>query len=222
MRVCRKCKIEKPFSEYYKAACNKDGYKNTCKICENFQAKLYKREYYKIPENRLRMNKVDNISRIRRKLNNPIEFINKKKISDTKYYRLNKDKIDLQKKEYRARTKDARNTYIRKWQKEQNETNIQFKLARMLRSRVRAALKNNKKSGSAVKDLGCSLKFLKDYLENKFKKGMTWDNHGKWHLDHIKPLIKFDLLDRREFLEAIHYTNLQPLWAKENMSKGGF
>lgn len=222
MRICRNCKKAKGILEFGKCKKYKDGINTLCKVCNAEYISEYKKKYYSIDENRLKMNKVDNASKILRKLSNPIKFRNKKKIENSKYYRLNKDKIDLQKKEYRARTKTARNAYIREWQKEQNETNIQFKLSRMLRSRIRAALKNNKKQGSAVKDLGCSLIFLKDYIENKFKSGMDWNNHGKWHLDHIRPLIKFDLSNKEEFLEAIHYSNLQPLWAKENMSKGGF
>ena len=90
----------------------------------------------------------------------------------------------------------------------------------MLRNRVKAALKHNYKSGSAVKDLGCSIADLKIFVENKFKDGMNWDNYGIWHLDHIKPLSAYDLSDRKQFLEVCHYTNLQPMWGKDNQSKG--
>ena len=84
------------------------------------------------------------------------------------------------------------------------------------------ALKGNYKNGSAVKDLGCSIDELKTYLESKFQLGMTWDNWSKdgWHIDHIKPLSSFDLTDKKQLLEACHYTNLQPLWATDNLSKG--
>lgn len=76
-----------------------------------------------------------------------------------------------------------------------NRNDIQHKLKRNLRSRVRSALKNNQKTGSAIKDLGCSVEFLKEYLESKFRPGMSWDNYGPngWHIDHIKPLGSFDL-----------------------------
>ena len=84
------------------------------------------------------------------------------------------------------------------------------------------AIKSNQKAGSAVRDLGCSIKEFKACIESKFQHGMTWDNHGfhGWHLDHIIPLSKFDLTDREEFLKACHYTNIQPLWAYDNLSKG--
>jgi hypothetical protein len=62
--------------------------------------------------------------------------------------------------------------------------------------------------------------FLKGYLAGKFKDGMTWENHGEWHIDHIKPCASFNLLDEGEQKKCFHYTNLQPLWASENLSKG--
>jgi hypothetical protein len=97
-----------------------------------------------------------------------------------------------------------------------------FKLSRNLRTRLKDAIKNNQKSGSAVRDLGCTIPELKLYLESKFQSGMSWDNWSKtgWHIDHIRPLSSFNLTNRKEFLQACHYTNLQPLWAEENIRKG--
>lgn len=86
------------------------------------------------------------------------------------------------------------------------------KLTLNLRNRLRAAIKNGQKKGSAIRDLGCTIEFLKQYLEAKFYDGMTWGNYGKlWELDHIKALWKFDLTNRKQLLKAVHYTNLQPL-----------
>lgn len=83
------------------------------------------------------------------------------------------------------------------------------------------ALKGGQKSGSTVRDLGCTVAELVVKLEALFAPGMTWANHGTdWHIDHIKPLALFDLTIRSEFLQACHFSNLQPLWAFENMSKG--
>ena len=95
-------------------------------------------------------------------------------------------------------------------------------LAANLRKRLRLAIIGNFKAGSAVNDLGCTINDLKAYLETQFSPEMTWDNWSidGWHLDHIKPLASFDLTDREQFLEACHYSNLQPLWAQENLSKG--
>lgn len=124
-------------------------------------------------------------------------FKNKKKKReyDFQYYRKNKEKI------------------IKRKVKKYNDDEI-TKIKHNLRCRLRDALKKEYKSGSFVRDLGCSIPKLIKYLESKFKEGMNWKNYGSkgWHIDHIKPLSSFDLTDRKQFLEACHYTNLQPLW----------
>jgi hypothetical protein len=102
------------------------------------------------------------------------------------------------------------------------KTNVQFKLSNRLRQRINFALRKCYKSGSAVRDLGCSIPELKIWLENKFQPGMDWDNWSLfgWHIDHKIPLKNFDLTNREQFLQAVHYTNLQPMWAEENLKKG--
>lgn len=95
-----------------------------------------------------------------------------------------------------------------------------FKLALLLRTRLRSAIKNRSKSGSAVDLLGCTIPELITHFETLFTTGMTWDNHGKWHIDHIQPLASFNLEDPQQLAIACHYSNLQPLWAADNMSKG--
>lgn len=98
-----------------------------------------------------------------------------------------------------------------------------FKLERNLRSRLYSALKskNAKKSTKTLDLIGCSTSFLMGYLEAKFTEGMTWEKYGEFHIDHIKPCSKFNLLDEEEQKKCFHYTNLQPLWAKDNLIKGG-
>lgn len=68
--------------------------------------------------------------------------------------------------------------------------------------------------------LGTTISEVRNHLENQFRDGMTWENHGEWHIDHRRPLASFNLLEKEEQKKAFHYTNLQPLWAKENLSKG--
>jgi hypothetical protein len=112
--------------------------------------------------------------------------------------------------------------YQKKYQNEYQKKylcDIQHKIASSLRSRLWNVLSGRVKVGSAVRDLGCSIIELKIYLESKFKSGMTWENYGKWHIDHIYPLSKVDLTDREQLLRVCHYTNLQPLWAEENLRK---
>lgn len=118
-------------------------------------------------------------------------------------------------------SKEYRKTHLKKKQVVKNQT-IGHKLKRNLRTRLYGALKGNYKAGSAVSDLGCTIEELKKHLEYQFKPGMDWNNWSKdgWHIDHVKPLASFDLTDSIQFKEACHYTNLQPLWAFENLRKG--
>ena len=108
------------------------------------------------------------------------------------------------------------------YEKNRKLTDPEFKIMKTLRSRLGTALKtqNSNKYNNTIDLLGCSVSFLKDYLEAKFKDGMTWNNHGEWHIDHIKPCASFNLLQEEEQKKCFHYTNLQPLWAAENLSKG--
>jgi len=137
------------------------------------------------------------------------------------YNELNKDKIKKQRQEYYQRNKRKILDYNQSYHENKLKSNTQYRLAYILRCRLRTALNKKYKAGHAVKDIGCSIEELKSYLESKFLPGMTWDNHTQngWHIDHIKPLSMFDLTDRVQFLQACHYTNLQPLWAHDNLTK---
>jgi hypothetical protein len=146
-----------------------------------------------------------------------------------KYYESNKEKCLQYASKYRRANNEKIKSYFKvnrrylSIQKKINyQTNPNFKLQIILRSRVYSVLKRGAKVGSAVNDLGCSVEELRIHLETQFQPGMTWDNHGRdgWHIDHIRPLSAFDLSDPEQFKEACHYTNLQPLWAKDNLSKG--
>ncbi len=113
--------------------------------------------------------------------------------------------------------------YCRNHNGNRRKTDIRFRLSSNLRSRLKIALKCNYKRGSAVRDLGCSIDFFKQYMESLFTVGMSWDNYGqglgRWSIDHIIPLSRVDLTDREQLLKVCHYTNLQPLWDMENKSK---
>jgi hypothetical protein len=111
--------------------------------------------------------------------------------------------------------------YYKKYQRVRRGNDIRFKLACSLRRRLWNALRRGFKSGSAIRDLGCSIDELKLHLEKQFHPGMTWDNYGKiWTIDHKIPLAYFDLTNRQELKLAVHFSNIQPLWAKENIKKG--
>lgn len=91
-----------------------------------------------------------------------------------------------------------------------------------LGTRLYAAIKNNngKKDFSVNELVGCDMPTLKRHLESKFSDGMTWDNYGSvWHVDHIVPCAVFDLSEAEQARECFHFTNLQPMFAEENMRK---
>jgi hypothetical protein len=140
------------------------------------------------------------------------------KMKRREYYQKHKEEFKSYAKNYNKNHKEERNIYYNN----RIKTDINFKLSCGLRCRLNKALRGNQKSGSAVQDLGCSIPEFKLYLKSKWKDGMNWDNYGfyGWHIDHIIPLDFYDLQNREEFLKACHYTNLQPLWAEENITKG--
>jgi len=112
---------------------------------------------------------------------------------------------------------------VNSYHKSRYFNDLQFRLASRLRGRLSDALRIGKKEkvGSHIRFLGCSLEELKTHLQNQFKEGMSWDNYGKngWHIDHKQPLSRFDLTNDSQLVKLCHFTNLQPLWAKDNIIK---
>jgi hypothetical protein len=138
-----------------------------------------------------------------------------------KYAKENSDKIAKYQKEYREKNKNKLTKQHTERCKYRRKTDIQFRLIRGLRDRIKDALKGKYKAGSIIKSLGCTVEELKHHLESQWEEGMTWDNWtiDGWHIDHVIPLSSFDLTDPDQFKKACHYTNLQPLWAKDNIRK---
>jgi hypothetical protein len=108
----------------------------------------------------------------------------------------------------------------RAYKKARLASDPEYKLNLYLRKRLNSALKKNSKRGSGVRLLGCSISEFKLKIESLWSEGMSWENYGKWHIDHRKPLIAFDLLDPLQLAAACHHTNLQPLWKTDNLRKG--
>ena len=109
----------------------------------------------------------------------------------------------------------------------------QSKMTRILRTRIACALikyKNSRvtKAAKTLEIIGCDINHLIRHLESLWQPGMSWANHGSyltgdmmtWHVDHIKPCDAFDLTDPEQQRACFHYTNLQPLWATDNLQKG--
>ncbi len=197
-----------------------EGYKRCANACCN---KVFPLSHFQSTVNR-RTKLTDKCEKCRAR--------NKK--NDKKYQAAKKENIREQKKEYRAANKEK----IREQQKEYNAAPVnkerrnekrrnryknddKYKLTQLLRSRVRIALKsqNTKKNTHTLQLTSCTMDFLRDYISQKFEKGMTWDNHGDWHIDHRKPCRSFDLTKIEEQRKCFHYTNLQPLWKSDNIQK---
>jgi hypothetical protein len=100
---------------------------------------------------------------------------------------------------------------------------LEWQVRTKIRNRVKRALKDKDVKLDYELEFGCSLEDLVSHLENQFQSGMSWDNWTMdgWHVDHIKPLCKFNVRDSKEVIKANHYTNLRPLWAAENRAKSG-
>lgn len=196
------------------------GYRNKCKECRNKEnlakdmSQIYdkKKIWYQ-------NNKESVLAK-----NQEYRELNKEKVLEIqRLYRLkNKDEHSQQKKHWYAVNRKYVIKKSLQYKQDRMKRDTCFLLAERLRNRLYSALKNGTKNGSAVSDLGCSIEELKTYLESRFQEGMNWDNWSRtgWHIDHIIPLSSFDLTNRGELLKACHYTNLQPLWAKDNLSKG--
>ena len=135
-----------------------------------------------------------------------VRFVDRDKATKAIYRAANKEKTKIQGHIYET------NRY---------KNDLNYRIRKVIRARIRSALARKQKSGSAISDLGCTVEEFKSYISLKFQPGMTWENwsYNGWHLDHIIPLSSFDLTNREQFLKACHYTNMQPLWKEDNMKK---
>ena len=138
-----------------------------------------------------------------------------------KSYQDNKEKIKKQWEEWYEQNKEKRTKYMQNYQKQRYNSDPLYKLTNNLRTRFKHAINGLMKYESVLELTGCTLEELKAHLESQFLEGMTWENHGLhgWHIDHIKPCSSFDLTDLEQQKLCFHYTNLQPLWAADNLKK---
>ncbi len=157
-----------------------------------------------------------------------------------KRYRENPEKYRKLQREYRAsqtpeqieRTRELdrhrrrtpkRQRWLRKWRRKHMRENASFAISMRLRVRIANALArvHASKECSTAELLGCSWGFFLQHLEKQFLPGMTWENRKLWHIDHIRPCAAFDLTRPEEQRRCFHYSNLRPLWAKDNLVKNG-
>jgi hypothetical protein len=142
----------------------------------------------------------------------------KKRIKDSKKYRENSDVREKYKKYAIANKLRIRNR-MKLYQQNRVKTDLLFKLGRNIRVLIRYSFKNKnlKKKTKTEIILGCSVSEFKKHLEFQFLNGMSWENRRLWHIDHIIPLALAKNED--QLIKLNHYTNLRPLWAKDNLVK---
>lgn len=225
-KICAKCGKEKPIDEFqikkngrphsYCDKCRKEGMdewrKNNKEHIDEYRERTseYRKqkdaEYRELHREELRV-----IARI---------YNNKHKAKLREYYRTHKEESSERRKKWVEQNREKYNAYFRKKRK----IDINYRIAHSLRTRINKVLRGTTKYYTLTNVVGCSLDELKKWIEDRFIDGMTWSNQGqaedKWNIDHIIPLASFDLSDPEQQKKAFHYTNLQPMWTNDNISKG--
>lgn len=140
-----------------------------------------------------------------------------------KHYQDNKEKYKAAQKEWYKNNKQTRISYNTEYKKKRRKIDPIYRLQDNIRTRLRRAIKNSegKKENTFNDLLGCTIEEAKRHIEKQWLPGMNWENYSYkgWHLDHIKPVNTFDLTDPEQQKQCFHYTNLRPLWAKDNMTR---
>ena len=248
-KECTKCGEVKAFSEFGKLNRSKDGFRSECNCCrkrynnENKEKiKASRRRHYLENKEKINQKNKDwhyankekanaNCREYNKKNKKELQAYNKeyylknkeKAKADRKaYYQKNKEKCLAGTRAYREKNLDRVRAVDLAGKKRRRKTDPAFKILCLLRRRVLYAIKGTDKSAPTMELLGCTAEHAKQHLENQFTEGMTWNNHGfhGWHVDHIMPCASFDMTDPEQQKECFHYTNLQPLWAKDNLIKG--
>lgn len=224
-KICSCCKIAKDIVDFNKNKSMKDGLSPQCKYCTKLGYEKYKEKRLKNKADYYQKNKDKKIKwqrkyyrdnkEARTEYNKQYNSLNKERIGITKKEYIERNYELIQKKwaEYYQNNKDKRRAY----EKNKRKVDPLFKLSSNIRRRLNSFIKNKKKKSNSF--IGCSYEFLKTYLEKKFTSEMSWDNYGSyWHIDHVIPLASAQT--EEELYKLCHYTNLQPLEAKENIRKG--
>jgi len=198
-KLCTKCKIVKESNSFTKCSRNKSGLKSHCKECIN----AYNRENRKEYDREYRLNNKEKKSEAVKKChsNKKEYYLNYAK----EYYKKNKKEIQKTKNKYIKNRLLVDNLFV---------------TSTKIRSCIRGVFKKVgfRKKCKTIDILGCSFDEFKSYIEKQFLEGMSWDNHGDWHLDHKIPISWTET--EEQIYELNHYTNFQPLWSFDNLSKG--
>jgi hypothetical protein len=184
------------------------------------EKKEYKKEYYQNNKNKISEQQKEYYKINKQQINKQKKEYNQKNkqhISEKakEYYQVNKE----QKKEYQKNNIEKINKKRKEYSKNRRKIDPLFKLNGNIKNRILKSIKNNSytKKSKTFEILGCTYKEFKQHLERQFTIGMSWENQGEWHLDHIYPISLAK--DEQELIRLNHYTNFQPMWAIENIIK---
>jgi len=226
MKRCGKCHIEQDLCFFGKDSKRKDGLKPYCSECRKKECKIYREKNSNKISNYHKTLYSDNSDKIlERNRSWRSNNIEKKKDIDRKYREENNLLIIENRKKFFESHPNIKSQYQKKY-RENNKENIKIKnkepfnrLKHNIRSRVYKFLnvKNIRKNNTTFNIIGCLPNQLKEHLQKKFIHGMSLDNYGDWHIDHIIPLSS--ATNEEEIYKLCHYTNLQPLWSEDNLKK---
>lgn len=223
MKKCTKCGELKPLDEYHRARLGKMGRAATCKSCK----KLWQAEYYienkDVINGRIKRWQEENPEKIK-EIRRAIKQRNRTKILSKL-----KDKYwsdpDVSREKQRKKRRD--NPELTKEQNRRSNTkrysDPKFRVENAIRNGIRGEIRRgSKKKRKTFALLGYSPAEMFVHLERQFTDGMSWENYGEWHIDHVIPLSAFnyETPDDIDFARAWGLENLRPMWAKENMQKG--
>ena len=211
-KICSICKLEKDFCEFGKNKSQKDGLRSECKNCRKLN--------YKLNSEKLLLNnknwKLKNPDKVKQQRKNYYTVNKKEQINYTINWKLNNpDKVKIY--QQNIRDKETRKKYLKEYKKYHRSKNPHIYSWRSMLTNVLNRF-NIEKSNKTIELLGYSAQDLKEHLESKFLEGMSWDNRSEWHIDHITPVSSFDKSEKMSVVNSLN--NLQPLWAKDNLSKG--
>ena len=216
-KICNKCKEEKKICEFGIHNSTKDRLRTSCKECRKIDGKIYRENNVKKRKETLQnwYNKNPNYNK-EYYLNN-FEYLNKK---NKEWYTLNTERHRETSKKWSECNREKINEYSNNRIKIIRKTDPLKTLIFNVRSRVYNFLKSKNiiKQNKTFNIVGCSPEFLKEHIEKQFTGGMSWELMGKYiHIDHIIPLSSANT--EEEVYKLCHYTNLQPLWAEDNLRK---
>ena len=228
-KTCSKCGETKDVSEFSKNKRRKGGLQGWCKACERAYRQANKEQIAEKKRAYNQANKEEVAEYHRARYQAKKEQIleqqrayyqaNREKVAERNraYQQANKEKVADYQRAYRQANKERLAEYQRDYTKKRYAEDPVYAMVLRLRRRLLHALSGQAKPASTMGLVGCSAEKLCAWLEMHFAEGMTWENRSEWHIDHIRPIASFeDPADP----ECWHWSNLQPMWAEDNMRKG--